>query len=341
MQRGRHYDPSMGDARLVALARFNELGGKLRVALTERCNLDCFFCHNEGMPNPRRGAALDAGRLSDEQLVAIMNAWTALGGAQLNLTGGEPLLHPRLWTILEAIERRKTRVILNTNGLLAHRLLDRSTLAPLDALFVSLHTVDESLWKRHLVHGSAASVLEAIARLRQRGYRVQLNFSLGDYNLRGFDEVLRFALDQGIDLKIIALIRAGTDRDFYGGAFADPLAVEDRLAAHGAARLGERRGLGGFVTRFSLAGSTIEVKNVARGRLRTSFCEGCPVEQQCGEGMYALRVGVDGWWKPCLLRRERFTRVDESSSLREQLLDRIATMIGAPESARFADGPPL
>ena len=71
-----------------------------------------------------------------------MNAWTALGGAQLNLTGGEPLLHPRLWTILEAIDRRKTRVILNTNGLLAHRLLDRSTLAPIDALFVSLHTVE-------------------------------------------------------------------------------------------------------------------------------------------------------------------------------------------------------
>jgi hypothetical protein len=81
--------------------------------------MDCFFCHNEGMDNPRRSAAplgaadpLSGGGghqpaavngaaakkrdplkrkgpsvLSTEQLLGIMNAFTRLGGKQINVTG--------------------------------------------------------------------------------------------------------------------------------------------------------------------------------------------------------------------------------------------------------------
>jgi len=80
---------------------------------SNRCNMDCFFCHNEGMANPRRpGANASASIeqvgssstvsaaskpdplkrkgpsvLSKEQLLGIMNAFTLLGGKQINVTG--------------------------------------------------------------------------------------------------------------------------------------------------------------------------------------------------------------------------------------------------------------
>src|SRR4051812_19147717 len=46
---------------------FNAKGGKFRVAITNTCNLDCFFCHNEGMSNPRRGeVAVGGGHLDKD-----------------------------------------------------------------------------------------------------------------------------------------------------------------------------------------------------------------------------------------------------------------------------------
>lgn len=330
------------DPRRASLAQFNARGGKLRVAITARCNLDCFFCHNEGMPNPRRGEAV-AARLDDDALVGVMNAWTALGGAQLNVTGGEPLLHAGLWELLARVERRGTRVILNTNGLLAERLLDREGLAPVDALFVSLHTTDENVFGLHLLRTpgrgrGASGVMRAIERLRARGYRVQLNLSLGDYNRTGFDDVLAFARAHGVDLKIIALIRSDARDGFYGGPWIDPRAVEERLAAAGATVRGTREGFGGFTTKFALDGISVEVKNVARGRLRTSFCDGCAAETLCGEGMYALRVGVDGWMRPCLLRRDGFRALEPARAVDEQLLDAVHAMVGAPEAAHLRAG---
>ena len=29
------------------------MGAKFRVAVVNKCNMNCFFCHNEGMENPR------------------------------------------------------------------------------------------------------------------------------------------------------------------------------------------------------------------------------------------------------------------------------------------------
>lgn len=39
--------------QLQNFAIFNKKGGKFRVAVLNACNMNCFFCHNEGMDNPR------------------------------------------------------------------------------------------------------------------------------------------------------------------------------------------------------------------------------------------------------------------------------------------------
>jgi hypothetical protein len=56
------------------------------------------------------------------------------------------------------------------------------------------------------------------------------------------------------------------------------------------------------------------VKNIAVGRLVTDFCKGCAHTKFCGEGIYALRAGVDGVFKPCLLRTDQYTAIDNGRS---------------------------
>jgi hypothetical protein len=49
---------------------------------------------------------------------------------------------------------------------------------------------------------------------------------------------------------------------------------------------------------------------------------------------------VDGFAKPCLLRRERFRRLDRAGAWAEQILDAIDGMIGDWTKARFETGAP-
>ncbi len=58
-----------------------------------------------------------------------------------------------------------------------------------------------------------------------------------------------------------------------------------------------------------------------------------------GEGIYGLRVGVDGLWKPCLLRAECFTQVaDDDYEL--QILKQIGAMVGTWSRARYRAAAP-
>ncbi|MEZ0229364.1 MAG: hypothetical protein ACAI25_12115, partial [Planctomycetota bacterium] len=183
-------------------------------------------------------------------------------------------------------------------------------------------------------------VMANIAALRRKGYAVQINFSLGPYNKHELDPVLDFAVANDVDLKTIAFVRPDETDGFYKGAWVDPVWVTERLEARHAEQVGRREGLGGRVTSWRLGATRIDVKNIAAGRLATDFCSACPHAEKCGEGIYALRVGVDGLWKPCLLRREKFIPVREGAPWEEQILSAIDGMIGDYSHAEFRTGAP-
>lgn len=333
---------------------FNERGGKFRVGILNACNLDCFFCHNEAMENPRRPrdsrgtgprwsprGGSGVRKLDDAGVVRLVNAFTKLGGRQVNLTGGEPLAHPRLVPLLEAIEKRSTRVVLNTNAILASRLCGVPKVANVDAIFASLHTTNEQVFREQLGGKSVKDVMDGIVLLKRTGYEVQINYSLGPYNAGEFDAVLDFALEHALGLKAIALVRSSEDKDFYGGDWIEPGWLARTLESRGAVQEREDEGLGGHTTTYRIGQSIVKIKNIARGRLRTDYCRGCLQAGQCGEGIYGLRVGVDGLMKPCLLRRERFRPLRDDASYEDQVLETIGEMVGDVSRAHFVGGAPL
>lgn len=339
------FDPRRDRFRL-----FNRLGGKFRVAVINTCNLDCFFCHNEAMQNPRLPIAgqprkkRGPTRVGLEGILGIVNAYTRLGGRQVNLTGGEPLAHPRLEALLRGIEKRSTRIALNTNAVLADRLLRQPRFEVVDEILASLHTTDDRIFREKLGGRSVRQVMENIVRLHAHGYEVVINYSLGDYNKDEFPGVLDFALEHGITLKAIAFVRPNEDPDFYRGEWIDPRWLDRQLEARGARYVETKEKFGGRSTIYTVPtvhGETrVSVKNVARGRLETDFCRGCPHTRSCGEGIYGLRSGVDGLWKPCLLRREAFQPIETGRPYEEQILDLISAMVGEWGNAHYAEGKP-
>jgi cyclic pyranopterin phosphate synthase len=126
---------------------FARRGGQLRVSFTPRCQLGCWFCHNEGEIPPRVTHANRAQQPRSRQLIArdyltAIDAMTGAGIRRVFFTGGEPLLSPMARPVLEGIPVHRTdayTTTLITNGLTLTRDLPWLANTTLDRIKVSLH----------------------------------------------------------------------------------------------------------------------------------------------------------------------------------------------------------
>jgi molybdenum cofactor biosynthesis enzyme MoaA len=126
----------------------DQLSRKLRISLTDACNLTCFFCHNEGQGPPTVGPRK---LLSIDEFARIVRAAVRTGIREVKLTGGEPLLYREsrrtivdLVRALADLREEPFGLSMTTNGVLLDRYALPLKAAGLDRVTVSLHTLDQA-----------------------------------------------------------------------------------------------------------------------------------------------------------------------------------------------------
>ncbi len=95
----------------------------VRVSLTDRCNFDCVYCHNEGLGDTRGPMEPADEEMSTDDVIRFLEVAREFDVDAVKFTGGEPMLR----TDLEEIIRRTPdgmEVSLTTNGTF---LPDRAT----------------------------------------------------------------------------------------------------------------------------------------------------------------------------------------------------------------------
>src|SRR3954464_11680759 len=95
---------------------FGRVHSDLRISLTDHCNIRCFYC----MPETGAEYAPLRSQLSFEQIVRFVSAALPLGITKIRLTGGEPLLRPKLPALIEELAKLKgiRDLALTTNAVL-------------------------------------------------------------------------------------------------------------------------------------------------------------------------------------------------------------------------------
>lgn len=86
----------------------------LRISVTDRCNFRCVYCMPfDGLPWLARDALL-----TDDELVETVRQLAPLGLRRVRITGGEPLLRPRLPALVAALRNAAALedLSLSTNG---------------------------------------------------------------------------------------------------------------------------------------------------------------------------------------------------------------------------------
>ena len=200
----------------------------LRLSLTARCNLACPYC----LPDGREPADL----LNLSQRLQVVAAAVALGATSLRLTGGEPLLHPELEALLEALQPLRQQglreIALTSNGtLLTAARAQALREAGLDRITLSLDGADGPSVARMagLPDGAAGeralgAVLAAIEHARAAGFEpTSGGLKLNAVIQRGInDDQLRplaaLARGRGLELRLIEYMDVGNRNGWSPGA---------------------------------------------------------------------------------------------------------------------------
>ena len=133
----------------------------MRFSITDRCNLRCKYCMPDGIDCMPRWDVL-----SLEEFEAIAIAAASLGIKKIKVTGGEPLARkscPQLVKMLKNIPGIE-KVTLTTNGVQLDRYLDQLLDAGLDAINVSLDTVDPVLYEKITGRDKLSEVMKVIEK---------------------------------------------------------------------------------------------------------------------------------------------------------------------------------
>lgn len=279
---------------------FNGVFGRLRVSVCHACQLRCVFCHREGIANHWAPVFLDPTSFD-----VLLRAYRTVDGREVNLTGGEPTLHPAIGELLEVAGRDRTwRLTLHTNGLAIDRVLPQLRRGLVDEVRVSLHSTDDSFGKKFLGRAwSFGAIAKGIVAVRDAGTTVTAVFTYSVETAGFLRDVVRLVDALGINLLVLDLISTRWMRVHERARGAGKDDVIEALRPHGTIVGIEHDGGGcGLLTLRTRNGNRWQVKDVKFGRQFARVCQECALRKECGEGVYALRVDATGVFRPCLLR---------------------------------------
>jgi GTP 3',8-cyclase len=181
---------------------FGRVHDNLRISVTDRCNIRCFYC----MPENDVQFVPRAEILDFEEIERFATIAAGLGVTKLRVTGGEPLLRrdlPKLIARLAAIPGIRD-LALTTNGVLLADLAAPLYEAGLRRLNVHIDTLDRERFHTITRRDDLPRVLAGLAECRRLGFRVKLN-AVAVKNLVEPDIVplARFARENGFEARYI------------------------------------------------------------------------------------------------------------------------------------------
>jgi len=193
----------------------------LRVSLTDHCNFRCIYC----MPEEGAGFCSKEEALSFEELRIVLEAAVNSGFTKFRLTGGEPLLAPRLLDVISFLKSfpEVKDISLTTNGYLLAEKASQLLEAGLDRVNISLDTLKADRFKEVARRGELDRVWRGIDAALQEGLNpVKINcVAMKGVNDDEAVEFARLTLIKPLHIRFIELMPIAWNQD--GMAFEDPL----------------------------------------------------------------------------------------------------------------------
>jgi cyclic pyranopterin phosphate synthase len=182
----------------------------LRVSVTDRCDLRCFYCMSEDMTFLPK-----ADLLTLEELDRLCSAFIAKGVKKLRLTGGEPLVRRNVMSLVRSLSRHLStgalrELTITTNGTQLSRFASELSDCGIRRINVSLDTLDPTKFRAITRWGELDKVLAGIEAARAAGLAVKINaVALKNLNEDEIPSLIRWAHGNDMALTLIEVMPMG------------------------------------------------------------------------------------------------------------------------------------
>ncbi|WP_142858716.1 GTP 3',8-cyclase MoaA [Salinigranum halophilum] len=258
----------------------------VRVSLTDRCNFDCVYCHNEGLGDTRGPMEPGDNEMSTDDVVRFLEVVEGYGVRKVKFTGGEPMLRQDL----EEIIRRtpdSMETSLTTNGTFLPGRAEALKEAGLSRVNVSQDALDPEAFAEITKSGAYDKVMEGVQAAVDAGLTpVKLNMVVFEHTAGYVEEMVdHVAANEGLQLQLIEYMPELTGKPEWN---IDIQRVHDWLAD--LADRVERRSMHGR-RRYFVGEGMVEIVDPVENE---SFCANC----------HRVRVTHEGYLKGCLNRND-------------------------------------
>jgi cyclic pyranopterin phosphate synthase len=272
---------------------FDRAVSGVRVSLTDRCNFDCVYCHNEGLGDTRGPLEPQDDEMSTDDVVRFLEVAAEFDVQKVKFTGGEPMLRDDL----EEIIRRtpdSMEVSMTTNGTFLPGRAVALREAGLDRVNVSQDALDPEEFAAVTKSGAYEKVLEGVDAALDAGLDpVKLNMVVFEHTAGYVEGMVEHVADnEGLQLQLIEYMPELTGNPEWN---IDISRVHDWLA-NAADRI-ETREMHDR-KRYWVDGGMVEIVDPVENE---SFCANCG----------RVRVTHEGYLKGCLNRNDDLRSMGE------------------------------
>lgn len=192
---------------------------KLRIAVTDRCNLRCWYC----MPESNIEYLPHEKILSFKEITDVVEIAANLGIKKIKITGGEPLLRNNISQLIKMLSAIKNidDISMTTNGILLTEFAEQLAANGLNRVNISMDTLDSEQFCYLTSGGDINKVLAGIdAALKAGLMPIKINCVVEkSANESHAQTVKKYAADKNIKVQFIRLmnLQKGTFSVVEGG----------------------------------------------------------------------------------------------------------------------------
>lgn len=300
----------------------------LRLSVTDKCNLRCFYC----MPKGFKDFEQSDNWLTFNEIERVIKAFTELGVARVRLTGGEPLVRKDITDLAQRLTTLPglDDLSLSTNATLLDKQAMALKHAGITRINVSLDTLKPERFKA-ITGGELQPVLDGLMAAKQAGFSpIKINMvAMKGINDDEFEDMVEFCLDHDFTLRFIETMPMGATSDDATDHYLDLQTVKQQLSKNFELIPGVMPG--GGPARY------VQIKNT---NLRIGFIT--PISQHFCETCNRVRLSTDGTLYLCLGQNDKvelrplLRNGISDDALKNILIDAIRLK---PEKHEFNDKP--
>ena len=265
----------------------------LRISITDRCNLRCFYCMGEeGVPQLSHDDII-----SYEDILKVIKAGAELGISKIRITGGEPLVRKGVVDFVASAAAIPgiTDLAMTTNGIMLSKFAAGLKNAGLKRVNISLDSLQPDKYHQITRCGELKDVLEGIETALEHGlHPVKLNVVLiKGYNDDEVVDFLQLARSRPLHVRFIEYMPIGEHDRTYRDHYLPLTFVEEKAAEAGLPLTpAPLPGGAGPADSYSIPGGIGTIGLIHP--ISKHFCDSCN----------RLRLTADGNLKACLYWQE-------------------------------------